>query len=350
MKQSTSLFRIVLICSLGLLFSTCQKEAPLSGDQTAAGTDANIAINSSLSNSVGISGDLSNLIVNIKTMVKNGMLSNKDGKSLISNLDGALKSIKKGMTGDASGYLNAFIIETERLINAGTITIEEGQAVSNVARYAAKSITGAPLITEGLIAFYPFNGNTNDAAGNGRNGVSSNITFSDDRNSEVNSAVVFSGDGSVRVPGIGQTNGSFSIALWYKTGQSGSILATDNIFFGADNIYNQFIVSWNISIGTYAAAGNPVYFDDTWHHVVITHDSNAGRIITYFDGVVRHDRPESGYFLGNNEDIYLGIVIKEYDVRYPYINPNFIGSIDDIYFFNRAINASEVGQLYYYPH
>ena len=329
--------------------SACQKEAPLSGDQAAAVIDANIAINSSLSNSGGVSGDLSNLIVKIKTMVKNGLLSNKDGKSLISNIEGALKSIKKGMTGDASVYLNAYINAMEGLINSGTITMEEGQPLANVAGYAVNSINRAPILTDGLIAFYPFNGNANDASGNGRNGVSSNITFSADRNSEANSAVVFTGDGSVMVPGIGQTNGSFSISLWYKTVQNGSILATDNIFFGADNIYNQFIVSWSSSIGTYAAGGNPVYFDNTWHHVVITHDSNAGRIITYFDGVVRHDRPESGYFLGNNEDIYVGIVVKEYNVQFPYINPNFIGSIDDIYFFNRAINASEVGQLYYYP-
>jgi hypothetical protein len=350
MKQSKNLVRIGLIFSLGLLVLTCQKEPFTNVSQLNIDSESATAVSSAKLVKSGISADLSVLADKIKAMIKNGTIPAKVGKTLISNLDDALKAFKKGEKRDANRSLNAFNRKIEQLINNGTLSQEEGQALANVASYASMSIIGSPAVSEGLIAFYPFNGNSNDRSGNLRKGIQSNITFSADRNEELNSAAVFNGNGSIIFPGIGQVNGSFSISLWYRSGQDGSILATDNIFLGIDNTYDQFITSWNISIGTYSPSGNPVFFDNTWHNVVITHDSNAGVIITYFDGVAWHIRPESGTFLGNNEDIYIGMVIKEYIVQFPYIRPNFTGSIDDIYLFNRAITAAEVEQLYYYPH
>lgn len=195
--------------------------------------------------------------------------------------------------------------------------------------------------TDGLVAYYPFNGNTNDESGNNRHGVSANITFTTDRDGIDNSAAYFEGNGFVRVQGIGETN-SFSIALWYKTIEGGVIISTDNIKLYADKTNNWFGTLWQISNGTYTPGGNPVYFDSTWHHVVVTHDAVYSRIITYFDGVVGHNRPNSGYFIGNNEDIYIGF--GSYGG-----NTNFIGSLDDICLYEKAINSLEVEQLFYNP-
>jgi len=202
-----------------------------------------------------------------------------------------------------------------------------------------------PLVTNGLIAFYPFNGNTNDKSGNNQHGVSANIKYTTDRKDKPEAAAYFDGSGFVKVNGIGQTQ-SFSISLWYKTIQGGFILKTDNIFMYTDKINNMFMAVWNNSGGTYAAGGNPVYFDNTWHHVVVTHNGDDSRIITYFDGVVRHNRPNSGYFIGNNEEIYIGFGASDF---YGTSVTNFIGSIDEVYLFNRAINSTEVEKLYYNP-
>jgi len=47
--------------------------------------------------------------------------------------------------------------------------------------------------TEGLVAWYPFNGNANDESGNGNDGVAENVTAEFDRFGNVNGAFGFQG-------------------------------------------------------------------------------------------------------------------------------------------------------------
>ena len=47
--------------------------------------------------------------------------------------------------------------------------------------------------TNGLVAFWPFNGNANDASGNGNNGAVNGATLTTDRNGNANSAYNFDG-------------------------------------------------------------------------------------------------------------------------------------------------------------
>ena len=164
--------------------------------------------------------------------------------------------------------------------------------------------------TDGLVAFYSFAGNTNDLSGNDRHGVSANVSYRNDRNERGNASAFFDGDAFVRVQGLGQTE-SFSIAVWYKTTESGCIVSTDNIQLYTNKPDNRFGTVWNnqmgTGLGTYTPGGNPAYFNDTWHHVVVTHDAEDGRIITYFDNEVGHNRPNSGKFVGNSVGPTVGI-------------------------------------------
>src|SRR5580698_7485703 len=66
-------------------------------------------------------------------------------------------------------------------------------------------------LTKGLIAYYPFNGNANDASGNKLNGsVVGGVTFTNDASGKANSAVTFDGStGYIIIPdnsGILQPN------------------------------------------------------------------------------------------------------------------------------------------------
>ena len=49
----------------------------------------------------------------------------------------------------------------------------------------------------GLAAWYPFNGNANDASGNGNNATNTGVTFVSDRNSNSSAAANFNGTSSV---------------------------------------------------------------------------------------------------------------------------------------------------------
>ena len=48
-------------------------------------------------------------------------------------------------------------------------------------------------ITSGLVAWFPFDGNANDASGNGHNGVVHGVTLAPDRNGIANHAYFFDG-------------------------------------------------------------------------------------------------------------------------------------------------------------
>ncbi len=76
----------------------------------------------------------------------------------------------------------------------------------------------AYLPANGLVAWYPFNGNANDESGNGFNSVSNSASIIQDRNSNPNSAYQL-GNGIIQLP-VGvfnfQRNESFTISVWFS--------------------------------------------------------------------------------------------------------------------------------------
>ena len=73
--------------------------------------------------------------------------------------------------------------------------------------------------TNGLVGWWPFNGNANDESGNGNHGTVNGATLTSDRNVKENSAYDFHGDNDYI--DISTTNGNFNnqqytISLWYK--------------------------------------------------------------------------------------------------------------------------------------
>ncbi|MGE4289669.1 MAG: LamG-like jellyroll fold domain-containing protein [Salinivirgaceae bacterium] len=74
------------------------------------------------------------------------------------------------------------------------------------------------FITDGLIAYYPFNGTVNDSSGNNLNGIATNVTYSTDRFGNLNGACKLSGtDSYVTVRNNHLLNtGSYTICFWYR--------------------------------------------------------------------------------------------------------------------------------------
>src|ERR1041385_436736 len=90
----------------------------------------------------------------------------------------------------------------------------------------AFSSSAQDSLTNGLVAYYPLDGNANDASGNGNNGaVLNGATFVSDRFGGAGSALSYdgSGNGAVQVPDsptirFGLTS-SITVALWaYRIG------------------------------------------------------------------------------------------------------------------------------------
>ena len=74
-------------------------------------------------------------------------------------------------------------------------------------------------LENGLMAYYPFNGDATDASGNGNNAVFNNATLTDDYKGNPNSAYYFNGvDNYMQIPNSTSLNmtGQMSIALRVK--------------------------------------------------------------------------------------------------------------------------------------
>src|ERR1700721_3520704 len=74
-------------------------------------------------------------------------------------------------------------------------------------------------LNTGLVAYYPFNGNANDASGNGNNGNVAGATLTADRFGNPNSAYSFNGKSNyIRVPNSDslQLTNDFTLTAWIK--------------------------------------------------------------------------------------------------------------------------------------
>ena len=71
--------------------------------------------------------------------------------------------------------------------------------------------------TDGLVAYYPFNGNANDESGNGYHGAVNGATVSTDRFGNSNQSYFFEGESNITIPDSPFLNiYPLTISLWYK--------------------------------------------------------------------------------------------------------------------------------------
>mgnify|MGYP002066852661 CR=1 FL=1 len=74
----------------------------------------------------------------------------------------------------------------------------------------------AQIPMDGLVAYYPFNGNANDESGNGDNGVITGAALTMDRNGSSSSAFSFNGNSKIVLSANGLMNRNFTYSVWAK--------------------------------------------------------------------------------------------------------------------------------------
>jgi hypothetical protein len=205
------------------------------------------------------------------------------------------------------------------------------------------------FLTNGLVAYYPFNGNANDASGNGNNGnLGPGIGFGPDRFGNPNSALFFTNGiaGEMTTTVLQPASNVFTIAMWFNLPTSynnnADLIALTDTQSGA---YTEYDKSLEVGpVGGSATTNNLSFYlfpgyevfattpenvaDGQWHHAVATLSSQG--MMLYLDGnlVATNSDTASQGFAG-----------------YWRSSPGQ-GSIDDIRIYNRALSSNEVAQLY----
>jgi uncharacterized delta-60 repeat protein len=213
-----------------------------------------------------------------------------------------------------------------------------GTASSNAALNLAGYNFG---VWNGLVAYYPFNGNANDVTGNGNNGTNNGAILTADRFGNTNSAYQFDGSSSYLDFGspsdLAFTN-NFTLTAWCRfsggsqnprilsSAGGGYELITDGT--GTSRSFDLLSSSLNFS--------TPVnYSQNVWYAVVAVVQNGIGFI--YVDGVLAATLSLSAFSYSHSFQIGKN---SEQSTDF------WGGSIDDVRLYNRALSSNEVASLY----
>jgi len=212
------------------------------------------------------------------------------------------------------------------------------------------------FLTKGLVAYYTFNGNANDASGNGNNGtVYGGVTLTADRFGLPNAAYDFDGStGYIDVPENAllnalTTNFTLSAWIWQAGSSTNGYRILDKCPAGEPGGWT--FDTLNCSSGTghrlrlQGAADNSCnvngqtdYSLMQWHHVVATVSGTTGTL--YLDGSATGSG-DVGTIPANTLDVYLGMAHPGRGAGFW-----FNGIIDDVRIYNRALSPDDVAVLY----
>ena len=237
------------------------------------------------------------------------------------------------------GNLNTLIMKNKLLLIAMGFALTTQMIMAQVPSYVP---------TNGLVGYWPFNGNANDESGNGNNGTVTGATLSNDRFGINGKAYNFNGiNNKITVPSNSQfINNDITISVWLNLN---SIDATGR----------QYLVVGSNSNAMWSCAYRPSYYQfvknqgcgtvnaiestsqtviNQWVHLCYVINSTTVKIY------------KNGSLLSTNASIPLSNSCSNFALNMgfdifggsEYLN----GKLDDIGIWNRALTQQEITNLY----
>ena len=224
----------------------------------------------------------------------------------------------------------------------------------------AVSVSAQVNIANGLLAYYPYNGNANDESGNGYNGTS--VVLSTDRFGIPNKAYDCQNTASTSTINF-DLDSSYTVNIWFNTVASnyvrlfswsddiqqprkftsalinrpnsnayieGNYTAYDNNFCGLNE---------NSAFAPSSANPNP-YTDGQWHMLTLIRNNN--QLSLHIDSVLIDNKS----IVDNCTQLH-GLTTQFFLVGSNYLpNLGYIGKLDDVMIHNRPLNTAEISYLY----
>ena len=219
----------------------------------------------------------------------------------------------------------------------------------------AMQVHAQTFLTNGLAAYYPFNGNANDASGNGNNGTVYGASLTADRFGLTNSAYRFNGTNWIQIPDaiLPVAASAFTISLWVLA-DSGPY-ATQEVLIGlyprrescamATHPDGQWAVGIELTNSGWQDVTSPM-ITNVWVQLVGIYQQGQ-YLQFYVNGSLVESNGEPDEVMYTDQTFPLRSAIGIYDYA-PGPYEGFDGAIDDVRIYNRALSESEVQQLYAY--
>ena len=215
------------------------------------------------------------------------------------------------------------------------------------------------FITNGLVAYYPFNGNANDASGRANNGTVYNAALAADRFGNANASYVFNGVNTyisvTNNTAISSFSNAMTISCWFTVSNNvahdwvgvvckmpASTLAA-NDGFGIRTTFLGYTNGQGYIFSDFGGGSDTQYFQTwvtngtVWYQCVAVALSNTTSL--YLNGQLVVQGTNSGNLnatypltIGGQNGTFNGRVHR--------------GEIDDVRIYNRALSVNEVAQLF----
>ena len=225
------------------------------------------------------------------------------------------------------------------------------------------------ILTSGLVAYFPFDGNASDMSGNGNHGTIINSNF--ETGKILQSLKIKSNQSIVNISGSKLNLGDYnkcSLTLWFKMEKMsayGTLFSVGkeraNKHLGmrleVGGIYqNEPMPAWwkvlyangsteILNFRKFGKAANSFIKVNTWYHLVVTHDGQKIKsyINSEFDNeiaVANSNKNENFLFPIN------GVSSIGTEVSYQFPDHPMFGLIDDFRIYNRDLSVTEITRLY----
>lgn len=208
--------------------------------------------------------------------------------------------------------------------------------------------------TTGLVAYFPFSGNAQDASGSGNHGSVHGASLTADRFGRDDRAYYFDGDDFIQAPHspILELATSMTLAAWVRhdTGTSPQHIVNMTEFTRGYRLaaWRGNPVGYAGEFYTESGSQNLVWdgvlpLIDVWTHVATTWDGTTFAI--YRNGQLASTRPTFGQIGPSSNDLFIGVL----SVSGVPVQGFFRGDIDDVRVYDRALSAEEVAQVVAVP-
>lgn len=231
-------------------------------------------------------------------------------------------------------------------------------AVALLAAFFTTPCFSRDTLTNGLIAYYPFNGDAIDGTGNGHDGVVVNATLIADRFGNPASAYGFDGATTMIVVTNSsdlQPFGDFTVSVWAWVPQvpdSFSMIFCKHKDWGNDSgwIMDVMPPSGGLPLQFQSAPYFDIYSPQTtipfgqWFQAVFTYKRESGVCSFYINGKLT-DRRKRSYNTTPDSNPFIMGAQPTWQTESGY-NYFFSGGLDDVRIYNRALSGSDVASLF----
>jgi len=255
-------------------------------------------------------------------------------------------------------------ITNASIANSGTYTLTHTLSGCSISNTTTVTVNQSPVnlgenatlltsLNNGLVVHLPMNGNANDISGNGFNGtISGGVVAAADRFGNAGQALQFTGNnGHIQLPSANYFDGSpFTVTVWANRSSNanwnrcfdfGNGNPNDNVIFAYSNgttgrvtaeIYNGIVSGGAITAGTSNTTplNQWIFFAYTWENGIGSVFANNNLLATGAQSAPENILRTLNYIGRSNwaQDAY------------------FTGFMDDFRIYNRALNPTEIRNLF----